>query len=169
MRFDTHRVIPESDLAQWCAPRRDEIVAERETEPGRFVAEEGPFEHYERTCHVVPDGAPPGRVVVEQAFDFKLAAPFWRLALEWPIRWRLAGHPGTPRPWWFWVPPNRLDPRASSVLALLCVISIVGGYLGTLLTQTMTYAAEQFDAGTTAQGTVLAAARVGVFLALLVT
>jgi MFS family permease len=69
------------------------------------------------------------------------------------------------RPWWH--PPDRFDNRSATVLALLCTISIVGGYLGTLISQTITFAADEFDADRTAQGTVLAVTRVGVLVAVL--
>ncbi len=61
-----------------------------------------------------------------------------------------------------------IDARAATVLSILCVVGAVAGYLGTLLTQTVTYAAEQFGASTTDQGTLLASVRVGVLLSLLV-
>ena len=47
----------------------------------------------------------------------------------------------------------------ASVLGLLANLSIVAGYLGTLLTQTMTFAADQFGASTGAQGNAFAAVR----------
>src|SRR5918997_1331009 len=60
-----------------------------------------------------------------------------------------------------------LDPRASAVLGLLAVLSLIGGYLGTLLTQTITYAADGFGVhGDREQGQALAAVRVGILLAL---
>ena len=53
--------------------------------------------------------------------------------------------------------------------ALLCLISVGAGYVGTLLTQTMTYAADEFGADRQRAGDVLAAVRVGVLLAVVVT
>ena len=38
------------------------------------------------------------------------------------------------------------------MLGLLATLSLIAGYLGTLLTQTMTFAADEFGAGTAAQG-----------------
>ena len=69
-------------------------------------------------------------------------------------------------PWW--APPDRLDPRAARVLGLLCTVSLVAGYLGTVVTQTITYAADEFGASDSAQGNLLAAVRVGVLLALVI-
>lgn len=75
----------------------------------------------------------------------------------------------TPRrtPWW--APPQRLDDRAVRVLKLLAVLALVVGYHGTLLSQTMTFAADEFGVGTRTEGTVLAAARIGGVLALALT
>ena len=46
---------------------------------------------------------------------------------------------------------------------------MVAGYLGTLLTQTVTFAADEFDASKTAQSTALAVVRVGVLATMLIT
>jgi len=72
-----------------------------------------------------------------------------------------------PTPWW--TPPERLDARAMRVLKLLAVLSLVVGYHGTLLSQTMTFAADEFGVGTRTEGTVLAAARIGGVLAVALT
>ena len=50
---------------------------------------------------------------------------------------------------------------------MLCAISLFDGYLGTLITQTMTYVADGFGVeGDRAQGVTLAAVRLAIFLAL---
>jgi MFS family permease len=64
------------------------------------------------------------------------------------------------------MPPDRLDARATSVLATLCSLALLVGYLGTLITQTITYAADQFGASTSDQSKVLASVRVGVLFSL---
>jgi MFS family permease len=51
----------------------------------------------------------------------------------------------------------------------LCVLALLGGYLGTLITQTITFAADRFDADEAAQGLTLALVRIGVLLALVIT
>jgi MFS family permease len=51
------------------------------------------------------------------------------------------------------------------VLGLLATLSLVVGYHGTLLSRTMTFAADEFGAGSAAQGDALAAARIGGVLA----
>ena len=49
---------------------------------------------------------------------------------------------------------------------MLCLLAVVAGYLGTLLSQTITFAFDEFDAGLATQGNTLAAVRVGVLIAL---
>ncbi|HVV37849.1 MAG TPA: MFS transporter [Acidimicrobiales bacterium] len=66
----------------------------------------------------------------------------------------------------FWYPPDQVDDRAIGVLARVSTVAFVLGYLGTLLTQTITYAAQEFGANKAAQGVALASVRVDVALAL---
>jgi DHA1 family inner membrane transport protein len=135
------------------------VVIERPAGPERFTAEVGPFDRYERTLTVGANGS------VTQTVDYRLAVPFWWVLFALPIRWTLGrAARATGRPWW--APPQVLDARASTVLGLLCSIALVEGYIGTMLTQTITYAAADFGADRQAQGTTLAAVRAGVLLAL---
>lgn len=139
-------------------PRTD-VVRERAAGADRFEAELGPFRHYVRQLEVAGDGA------ITEIIDFELAVPFWWVLFALPMRWTLK-RPGRPnrRPWW--APPEVLDDRASTVLGLLCSIALVDGYVGSMLTQTITYAAADFGEDRQAQGTTLAAVRAGVLLAL---
>lgn len=156
-------LVSEADADRLLAPR-DDIVLEQPAGDGRFYAVEGPFSQYERRAEREPAGD--GRVRVTETIDFRVDAPAWRHLVELPMRRALRRWPRpVGRPWWH--PPDRFDARAASVLALLCSIAIVGGYLGTLITQTITFAADEFDADRTAQGTVLAVTRVGVLVAVL--
>lgn len=79
----------------------------------------------------------------------------------------LARPAGAPPRWW--APPEALDRRTVRALVSLCEIAMVSGYLGTLLTQTITFAADQFDATKTAQSTVLAVVRLGVLATVFLT
>ena len=67
-------------------------------------------------------------------------------------------------PWW--APPDRLDARATRVLCLLACVQVVDGYLGTVITQTITFASDEFGRGDTAQGVTLAVVRLGIVVAL---
>jgi MFS family permease len=192
--FTVTRSVDGPDLDRLLSPR-DDIVAERhaptadtgaglDTRPSaRFVLAEGPFAHYERTVTVepagdVPTGAVPtgdgrgdgtdrgdGRTTVTEAFDFRLPPGTWSFLTNLGFR-RALGHPRTDGrlPWWY--PPQRPDARGATVLGLLATLSLIVGYQGTLLTQTMTFAADEFGAGSAAQGDALAAVRVGGVLAI---
>jgi putative MFS transporter len=147
------------------APRDDSVVGEREVGDGRFGLAEGPFSHYERLVTQQPDGT------VEERTDFRLAIPGWRPMFVPPFKFALARRHlfvGGHRPWWWMAPPERMDARASTVLALLCGIGMIGGYLGTLITQTATFASDEFDVSTGGQGLLLASVRAGILLTLVV-
>jgi len=157
-------VLEPDALARVLAPRND-VVTEAAHGDGRFTAVAGPFSSYSRAVDVEPE--PDGRSRVTETTRFRLAIPVWGLLFVWPYKRelrRLEGRDRGRHP--FWAPPDRMDARASSVLGLLCTVSIVAGYLGTLLTQTITFAADEFNSSDTAQSTTLAAVRVGVLLSL---
>ncbi|HKE76356.1 MAG TPA: MFS transporter [Acidimicrobiales bacterium] len=117
-----------------------------------------------------------GGVVVRETYDFALPAGTWRFLLTPAVRGALRRRRFVPAadgsdgggkrlPWWF--PPERPDARAAMVLGLLATLALVLGYLSSLLRQTMTFAADEFGAGTSAQGTAFAAVRIGGVLAIL--
>ena len=173
-RVVTTVVVPADDVAAWLAPRTDVVrEAVAEDPPGGdgdgattvtcFVLAEGPFTHYEREVAVTP--GTDGTAEVTQRVAFHLGVPVWGIVFVRGMRRVLRRPPthGARAPWW--APPARLDARAAYSLGLLCSISIVGGFLGTIITQTITFAAEEFDASTTAQAGALAATRVGAVVA----
>jgi MFS family permease len=166
MRGSTTRVIDAATLARLRVPRAD-VVGERPgLAPDEFVLDDGPFTHYRRTLRVVPDAA--GYRVTE-TFHYGIAAPLWWVLYAIPIRralqrpLRQPDRPTKP-PWWS--PPDRLDTRASTVLALLCSLSVICGYLGTVITQTLTFASDEFGTSTAALGDTLAGVRVGIVLSM---
>ena len=123
------------------------------------MLDHGPFTDYERTLTVVP--APDGRHRVTESFTYRLALPVWWVVFALPVRLGLRHRRN---PWW--APPHRLDARAARVMALLACVQVVDGYLGTVISQTITFAADEFDRGDTAQGVTLAVIRLGVLVAL---
>ena len=161
-----HRVPPDS-AAQWLEPRND-VVIERRTNTtvttATFDARVGPFHEWHRQVALTHDSA--GHTVVDEIVEYRLAVPVWGLLFRPALRHHLrrAPRPEGHQPWW--APPEALDARAATVLSVLCVFAVMSGYLGTLITQTLTYAADQFNAGTGEQGTLLAIVRVGVLLSL---
>ena len=159
-------VVDPGEAEAWLRPRAD-VVLERAVDPAgasaRFEAADGPFAAYERVVEAVP--RPDGQVEVTSTARFTLAVPWFAWLYVLPTRARLRRLPSGGGAWW--APPDRLDARGSAVLGLLAVLSLVGGYLGTLLTQTITYAAEGFGVdGDRAQGRALATVRIGILLAL---
>ena len=158
----------DEELAARRAPRAD-IVAERaEGRPDGaggddlYAAVGGPFRSYERRVAARPAGS--GRWELTETTDYRLAAPGWSWLFHFPIKRAIRRRQADYGYWW--APPDRLDPRPATMLALLCTVQIIDGYLGTVLTQTLTFAAEEMGHGNTAQGIVLAVVRTGVLLTL---
>lgn len=141
---------------------RDDIVGERrsDSEADRFELDQGPFASYERRVTVTPEDGDGGMATVIQSFDYRLPPGTWPFLLNRPVRAALRRpRPAGKLPWWY--PPQRPDARGATVLGLLATLSLIVGYHGTLLTQTMTFAADEFGASTSAQGDALAAVRIG--------
>lgn len=142
---------------------RDDIVGERAAGEGVFELEHGPFETYRRTVH--DDGT-----TTTETISWHLALPWVWWLFHLGVRRRLRHRPHDPasfrQPWW--APPERLDARASNALATLAVAAMTVGYTNTLLTQTITFASDDFGASDWAEGVSLAAVRSGIVIALVV-
>ncbi|MEO7427791.1 MAG: MFS transporter [Acidimicrobiales bacterium] len=150
---------PEATRAR--APR-DDVVVEATDGCGGYTAVTGPFTSYERTLTSQPGGS------VSEVIEYSLAPLVWRVPFGLLYR-RALRHPpalGT-RP--FWAPPETSDAVAATTIGALCTLAVVFGYLGTLLTQTITFAADEFGASKADQGATLAAVRIGVIGALALT
>jgi MFS family permease len=155
-------VVDRSRLAAILAPRTS-VVAERPVGPGRFEQADGPMAEYCRTVDV--EDLPDGRVRVRQTVAFRQGFPFVRwLFYPFARRYLRRVEPTNRTPWW--APPQRMDTRAASVLASLALLAVVVGYLGSLLTETATFAASEFHTSKTAQGVTFAAIRVDILLTL---
>ena len=184
----TRHVVEPDEVERWLRPRHDVVrelpgTSDDDGTTTAFALDTGPVHLWERTVTVAPvapatpmttatptaDATPTAAVEVTEEVRYRLAVPVWgrlfRFALDRHLR-RPPRDPAAGAPWW--APSVVIDARAATVLSLLCVIGAVAGYLGTLLTQMLTYAAEDFGAGTGAQGTLLASVRVGVLLSLVI-
>jgi MFS family permease len=156
--------VDDEDLAALLAPRESPVV-ERRLGDGVYGLDTGPFEHYRREVRVDQrhgDGA-----TVTQRVEFRLALGMWRPLFN-PLVKQAIRKPPAPGhvPWWS--PPDALDTRAARVLGLLCVFSLITGYLGVLLSQTNTYFKEEFGASNADISWVLTGVRIGGLLALAV-
>lgn len=173
-------VVDDATAASLLAPRSD-IVAERawtaedeaawrEREPDddlagdgwtTYAVARGPMRAYRRDVRARPAGA--GRTEVEERIRYQLALGVWSGFVIWPANRALRqvdGRQSGRSP--VWAPPENLDARSGTILGLLLTLSLLAGYMGTVLTQTITYAADEFDRSVGVQGNVLAAVRVGV-------
>lgn len=167
--------VPRSAVEAFFEPH-DGFVAERRFDESTFVLGDGPFTSWERRVAMTP-GEDTDEVTVEETTRFTIAAPIWGALFILPVRRRIrrahdhraAGMTGSPmQERAFWLPPDRLDTRSATVLASLVTLALIVGYLGTVITQTITFAADRFGATTSDQGAVLAAVRIGVLLSLVV-
>ena len=72
----------------------------------------------------------------------------------------------TPRARWWW-PQEVVTSTTTQIIALMAVLAISGGYLGTLIGQTITFAAREFEASDSAQANTLGAVRIGILVSVL--
>ena len=139
---------------------RDDLLQEQREADGSFSCAMGPFRRYRRT---IDDH---GDHLVETT-TYHLAIPWFAWLFAWPVRSTLRHRPDTRfdglRAWW--APPDRLDARAATVLGLLAAASLIYGYVNTLFTQTITFAADEFGSSDTAQGVAGAVVRCGIVFA----
>lgn len=168
--------IDSADLTARLAPRDDALVAESEPEltgsvadgtgEARFTCIEGPFKVYERVASW--ETGTPGRFRYRQHVRFWPAIPVFA-PMFFPLM-RHALRDGVPRgrsP--IWAMPDRLSAEQSSVVAVMCLFHVIGGVLFSFLTNVLTFiAADLGDGSAGEQSVVLAVARLGVVLTILV-
>ena len=161
-RVVTEATIDDETLDRVLAPRQGVVLEEVGSDGCTFEATEGPFGRYRRTVEVEAlDG---GRRRVRQTVEYRADVPYLGWLFDLLVRRHIGRLVTSPRaPWWS--PPERLDTHATRTLASLCALSVALGYLGTLLTQTMTFAAREFGAGKSAQSIALAVVRADVVIA----
>ena len=159
---------PRDDLVRELAPEPVSESTDRSgSAPGetlRFDLAHGPFHAWVRTLSVDPPdtGRPDaGHHRVVETIEYQAAVGVWRPLFALPLRRAVRSRKV---PWW--APPDRLDARASRVLGLLACIQVIDGYLGTVITQTITFASDEFQRSATAQGVTLAVIRLGIVVAL---
>jgi MFS family permease len=155
------RQLSPAEAALARTPRND-IVVEVAEGPDRFTARAGPFATYERNLERGEGGQ------VTETITYELAPMVWAWIFRHPYRHALRrGLPAGHTPWW--APPEAPDARASTALGSIAYLGLVFGFIGTLLTQTITFAADELEATKTDQSAVLSLVRIGVLGALVVT
>ena len=138
------------------------IVRERTAGPDRWGCEAGPVEGWDRSIEV--EELEEGLHRVTQRTTYQLDLPFFAWLFAIPTRRELRRLPLRKAPPW-WAPTEALDRQAARTVCSLCILSMASGYLGTLLTQTITFAGEEFGVGLRGQGVALAVSRVDLVLA----
>jgi MFS family permease len=128
-----------------------------------YAATQGPVRTYRRVVRAERCGD--GTVQVEQRVEYDLDAPLVGWLLSRPARHHLGAIRVEDKPPW-WGPPDVLSRNAWAALGGLLALATVIGYLGTLLTQTITYSAKEFHVGTGAEGVALAVVRFDILLSL---
>lgn len=167
-RVVNHHLVDQAALSELAKPRNDWLVSEATTGVAHeFALDEGPFASWQRTLVVEPNALErPESFAATETIDFRLALPFWRFPATPFIQWQLRRPQRIDAP--FWAPPQRFDAKGARSFALLIFATLSAAYLGTLLSQTITFVAEEFDKGTSTQGWVTSMTRGGALLALLI-
>lgn len=144
-------------------PRRD-LLLETEGPAGIFRQVEGPFKEYTRT--VTSEPTPDGQIRVDEVTEYRLAIPLWGPGINILMKRALRSPDRRPRARWWW-PQEVVTSTTTQIIALMAVLAISGGYLGTLIGQTITFAARQFEASDSAQANTLGAVRIGILVSVL--
>lgn len=140
------------------APRDDWLIKE-EAIGGDFACALGPFSVWSRSIAARDDH-------LVETIEYRIAAPLWGRAFELILRRYLHKPPRSSPPWW--APPDRFDAAGARALSLLSFATLAAAYLGTLLSQTITFVADEFDASRTVQGLVTSMTRGGALIALVI-
>ena len=119
----------------------DGVLLEQIDSPDDFSLAEGPFSQYHRTL-TVSAGETPGTHQAIEETTWKLGVPIFWFIFWVPFWFHVRAGQHKVRPWW--APGGRLDTRAAHVIGLLGVLAVVNGFIGTVLGQTLTFAADNF-------------------------
>ncbi len=147
------------DLIATLRTARSDLVSEQPDGADQWIARVGPFTKYRRTLTFDPANQ---RTVTERT-EFKLAIPLWWPYLLPLFRRALASTDRRPRKRWWW-PKDVVSADTARILGTVGTIGTLAGYMGVLIGQTITFAAEDFGVDDSAQADALAATRIGVLL-----
>lgn len=130
-----------------------------------WTMEAGPFDHYRRTLEVGPADDGTDRFRTVERTEFKFAVPLWWIYLLPLLKRAIAGVDRRPRRR-FWWPREVVSAGTARMIGSIGTVGAMAGFMGVLIGQTITFAAQDFGAGDDDQANTLAAARVGVLLSL---
>jgi len=172
-RVVNQHLVGPTGLAELQQPRSDWLVNEvpTQTVAGKsenvvFDFDDGPFTSWRRQVEVAEHDGSTGKATATETIEFSLALPVLAFPAALLVAWQLRRPHRVDAP--FWAPPERFDAKGSRTFGLLILAAMAGAYLGTLLSQTITFVAEEFDKGTSTQGWVTSMTRGGALLALVV-
>jgi len=157
-----HTDVDDERLRVLRAPRTD-IVLEAADGPDAWRCVSGPFLHYRRWL-VIDTPAPGGQIT--EHYEYQLAAGLWSPLINQGIKRALRTTDRRPKRRWWW-PGDVVSAETTRLVSLLVLVSITSSYLGVIVGQTITFAAEDFGASDQAQSNALAATRIGVLLSML--
>jgi len=162
----TRRLTP-AELATLRSARNDVVIAERAVdaggpgEPGRaeFACDDGPFSRYRRRLSWTDPALGEDEVhAVTEQIEYRIAVPYFGPLFTLLTRRDVRARPDR-IPWWS--PPTRIDERSARVLGIGCALAVVVGFLGGLITQTMTFIVADLGGTLTDQTNVLSLTRIG--------
>jgi MFS family permease len=152
----------------------EELVDVEETAGSRrfrFRAVDGPLDQWDRTVTLEAGAEPDDPVTTSTSINFKLALPYFgwlfRGVVVRQLRKGAIASSDERVPWWS--PPDRLDARSARTLAAAAALAAVTGYLGGLLTQSLTFVAGDLGGDTQDQSFILAIARIGALVTFFAT
>jgi putative MFS transporter len=158
-------VLAPAVVATVTAPRTG-LVTERAVAdaPGTFeITQDGVVRDYRRHVEVLEQHLD-GSARVRQTVTASVSIPWFGWLFARPLRGLLGSFGDRAAVWW--LPPDWLDRRAVESIASLCALAATAAYLSVLLSQTITYAADEFGVSTAAQGVALAVVLTDIFIAL---
>ncbi len=157
--------VVERDVADAILAPRTDFLIESVDGNGHFVQQEGPFERYHREVAEVRTYEN-GTVNLAETYDFRLNIPLWRPLVTPLMRRGLKSPKRQPRShrWW---PQEIVTQRSATLVSVIALLSVFAGYLGVVISQTITFASEEFAASDRTQAWTLAGLRFGVFASLI--
>lgn len=179
-----------AELAALLEPRND-LVAECRgpitgTDTGEvyiYEFEDGPFTHYRREVRTVVGEAAAGVAAgatigattgesspqvtrVDERVEWQLAVPWFGPLVNLPVRHAMRNFRSGDGSQPVWAPPQRIDARASTVLAALAAAAMLAGFLSNAPSELHTYAADEYGSGPFSQGVLGVVVRIGTLLAI---